>query len=136
MGKTSLAREGLKMARDRGFETLEGRCQPLDRRLAYTPIIEAFGRFLRACEPPRRTHLVMHLPALGRLFDGLDLPHPDPLGDTALEKTRLFEAVLRLLARIATEAPVAVLLDDLHWADTASLRFAMTREARPHSAQG
>jgi len=31
--------------------------------------------------------------------------------------------VLRLLARIATESPVAVLLDDLHWADAASLEL-------------
>jgi class 3 adenylate cyclase/DNA-binding CsgD family transcriptional regulator/tetratricopeptide (TPR) repeat protein len=123
MGKTSLAREGLEMASARGFETLEGRCQPLDRGLAYTPIIEAFGRFLRACQPPQRTQLAMHLPALGRLFEGLDLPLPDSLGDATLEKTRMFEAVLRLLARMATEAPVAILLDDLHWADTASLEL-------------
>jgi class 3 adenylate cyclase/DNA-binding CsgD family transcriptional regulator/tetratricopeptide (TPR) repeat protein len=123
MGKTSLARQGLEMASARGFETLEGRCQPLDQGLAYTPIIEAFGRFLRACQPSHRAQLVLYLPALGRLFEGLDLPLPDPLGDAALEKTRLFEAVLRLLARMATEAPVAILLDDLHWADTASLEL-------------
>jgi DNA-binding CsgD family transcriptional regulator len=123
LGKTSLAHQGLMRARDMGFETLVGRCQPLDQGLAYAPVIGAFGRFLRACEPSRQDGLVRHLPALGRLFDGLDLPVPGPLGDAALEKTRLFEAVLRLLGRMATERPVAVLFDDLHWADPASLEL-------------
>lgn len=51
MGKTSLSREGLEMARGSGFERLEGRCQPLDWELAYAPIIEAFGRFLWGLRP-------------------------------------------------------------------------------------
>jgi DNA-binding CsgD family transcriptional regulator/tetratricopeptide (TPR) repeat protein len=123
LGKTSLARQALEKARALGFETLVGRCHPLDQGLAYAPVIEAFGRFLRACDQSRQERLIRHLPALGRLFEGLDLPVPDPLGDAALEKTRLFEAVLRLVGRLASERPVALLFDDLHWADPASLEL-------------
>jgi len=37
------------------------------------------------------------------------------------ERLRLFDAVLRLLARLARTGPLLVALDDLHWADRDSL---------------
>src|SRR6266508_810936 len=73
--------------------------------------------------PGRMAALVRGLPDLGRLFAGLHLPPPEPLGDAALERTRLFEAVSRLVEPVAAERPVALLVDDLHWADAASLEL-------------
>jgi DNA-binding NarL/FixJ family response regulator len=63
------------------------------------------------------------LPALGQLIEGLDLPVPELVGDPSLEKTRLFESVLRLLDRCARAAPLVVLLDDLQWFDRSSLEL-------------
>ena len=40
--------------------------------------------------------------------------------DAQLDKTRLFDAVARLVAQLAQAAPVAVLLDDIQWFDEAS----------------
>ena len=85
--------------------------------------MEAFGPFLRAQDPPRLTRLVDGLPDLARLFVDLRLPAPEPLGDPSLEKTRLFEAVARLLERMARECPTVLFFDDLHWADPASLEL-------------
>lgn len=123
IGKTSLARYGVEIALERGFRTLEGKSNPLNQGIAYGPVVEAFGRVLRDLEPVERHRLTGDLPALGRLFEGVDLPQPEPLGDSALDKTRLFEAVLRLLDRMSREAPVALLLDDLHWFDPTSLEL-------------
>jgi DNA-binding CsgD family transcriptional regulator/tetratricopeptide (TPR) repeat protein len=121
VGKTRLAQYALDVARAKGFTVLRGRSQPFDVGLAYVPVIEAFGRHLRACSAAERVGLVSGLPVLGRLFDGLDLPPVEPLDDRAWEKTRLYEALLRLLGRISDRSPVALLLDDAHWADRASL---------------
>jgi DNA-binding CsgD family transcriptional regulator/tetratricopeptide (TPR) repeat protein len=123
IGKSRLAVEALILARQRGFVTLEGAAYPLQADLAYAPVLEALGPFLAGLEPGRLGALVSGLPDLGRLFAGLHLPPPEPLGDAALERTRLFEAVSRLVERVAAERPVALLVDDLHWADAASLEL-------------
>jgi len=123
IGKTRLAHEALVLARERGFLVLEGSAYALEGRLAYAPILAAFGPFLRHLDSPRQARLVSGLPDLGRLFTDLRLPAPSPLGDSSLEKTRLFEAVARLLERLARESPVVLFLDDLHWADPASIEL-------------
>ncbi len=123
IGKTRLAHEVLVLAREQGFLVLEGCAYALEDRLAYAPILAAYGPFLRRLDPARQARLVSGLPDLGRLFTDLRLPAPLPLGDPALEKTRFFEAVARLLERLTREAPVLLFLDDLHWADPASIEL-------------
>jgi DNA-binding CsgD family transcriptional regulator/tetratricopeptide (TPR) repeat protein len=84
---------------------------------------------LRTQRADQRSELTRGLASLSTLFEGLDLPAPgadgDSLGDAALERTRLFEAVARLLGRIASQAPVVALFDDLHWADAGSLELLL-----------
>jgi len=123
IGKTRLAHEALVLARERDFLVLEGSAYALEGRLAYAPILAAFGPFLRRLDSPHQARLVSGLPDLGQLFTDLRLPAPLPLGDPALEKTRLFEAVARLLERLTRETPVFLFLDDLHWADPASIEL-------------
>jgi DNA-binding CsgD family transcriptional regulator len=123
IGKTRLAHEALVLAREQDFLVLEGSAYALEGRLAYAPILAAFGSFLRRLDSPHQARLVSGLPDLGQLFTDLRLPAPLPLGDPALEKTRLFEAVARLLERLTRETPVLLFLDDLHWADPASIEL-------------
>jgi DNA-binding CsgD family transcriptional regulator len=121
IGKSRLAAEALVLARRRGFLTLNGTAYALHTDLAYAPLLEAVGPFLADLPAGRLGQLVRGLPDLSRLFGNLALPLPARLGDPALERTRLFEAVARLVERIAAERPLALWIDDLHWADHASL---------------
>jgi DNA-binding CsgD family transcriptional regulator/tetratricopeptide (TPR) repeat protein len=134
IGKTRLIDEALGSARAAGFRVLTARAFPVDGSLGYALFLDALGPYLRGLEPVRRATLLSGLARLGRLFDGLGLPGAEVLGDAALEKTRLFEAVVRLVERLADAAPLALFFDDLHWADPSSLEMLqyLVRGVRNH----
>jgi len=119
IGKSRLAAEALTRASAAGFETLSAAAGPLERDLSYAPVVQALRPLLDG-SPARRRLLTDGLSDLGRLFDGLELPAPPALGDPGLERTRLFEAVRRMLERAAQRGPLALLLDDVQWVDPAS----------------
>lgn len=123
VGKSSLLAEAAVRAGRGGFLVLAGRASPLAEGRAYALILDALRTYLRDLDRSRRTSLVMGLPELGCLFPGLDLPQPEPLHDPALEKTRLFEALSRLLERLSRQQPLLLSLDDLQWADSQSLEM-------------
>jgi DNA-binding CsgD family transcriptional regulator/tetratricopeptide (TPR) repeat protein len=115
IGKSRLAREGLRAAREKGFRTLESAAGRLQRDLSYAPIVEALRPLVT--EPA----LVEGLSELARLFDGLRVPPLVPLGDPGLERTRMFEAVRTVIERASGRLPLAIFIDDVHWADPATL---------------
>jgi len=123
MGKTRLAHDALVHASRRGFRALEGRCDTLSGGLPYAPVVQALGRGLRELPVADRLQITDGLPVLGLLLPGLELPHDVPIGDAALDRTRLFESVLRLLDRVCRRSPVALFIDDLQWADRSTLEL-------------
>src|SRR5947199_327988 len=58
---------------------------------------------------------------LAVLTRAIDAPAARALGGPGLERPRLLEAVRRTLGRAARRPPLALLLDDVQWADPASL---------------
>jgi DNA-binding winged helix-turn-helix (wHTH) protein/tetratricopeptide (TPR) repeat protein len=125
IGKTRLAAEFGCGAHAAGARVLAGRCDE-DLGAPFQPWVQALEHLARHAplEELRAlldedtlpvTHLV---PELRRRLP--DLPQP-PEFDTQSERWRLFEAIDRLLAGASLAVPVLVLLDDLHWADAASL---------------
>lgn len=121
IGKTRLAEEALTLARRRQFLVLVGRTPAASSGLAYAPLLSAFGAVLRSLDPPERDAMVGDLPHLGRLWPELGLPPTVPVQDPDLERALLFEAVARLLERLADDSPVGLFVDDIHWADAPSL---------------
>jgi predicted ATPase len=115
IGKSRLASEGLQSAGARGFRTLESAAGRLQRDLSFAPIVEALRPLVAEAA------LVDGLSDLARLFDGLRVPPLVALGDPGLERTRMFEAVRVLIERASNRVPVAILIDDVQWADPGTL---------------
>jgi DNA-binding CsgD family transcriptional regulator/tetratricopeptide (TPR) repeat protein len=120
IGKSRLAAAALRRARADGFTGLCAGGAPLQRDLSYAVVVEALRPLVHGPAADVAA-LVDGLGDLARLFDGLPVARPAPLGDAGLERTRLFEAVCGLVRRASRRGPLAVLVDDLQWADSESL---------------
>lgn len=124
IGKTRLANEFVAWARAQGADILVGHAFELGGRLPYQPLVEALRTRLEAENAPEDLLEDPWLVELARILPELQVRYPDllvPTQDEFSAKLRLFEAVARLLIALAQRAPLVLLLEDLHWADRASL---------------
>lgn len=104
MGKSRLVSELAERGAAAGMTVLIGHCVNLpDGMLPYVPFVDAFRRLdsgtWRKLEP--------HLRGDGRSGEQFG-------------QLQMYEAVVELLADLATENPVCLILEDLHWADRPS----------------
>jgi DNA-binding SARP family transcriptional activator len=122
VGKTRLVDELLRRVVAEGGLVLRSRNYDAQAGLPYgviaevlTPALQAPG--LAGTDPVWLAELGRVVPDLCRRFPGL--PEPAPSADSA-DAWRLAEAVSQVLLALAAEQPMAVVLDDLHWADAES----------------
>jgi len=117
IGKTRLATELARRVHVDGAVVLAGRCDE-DLAVPYQPFVEALRHYVAHSggEPRLGRHageLTRLAPELRDLVPGL----ADPMQtDPQTERYRLFDAVSDWLADASVEAPVLLVLDDLHWA--------------------
>lgn len=104
VGKTTLADAAGRRARDRGFAVATGKCTR-DVTDPHEPFAAAFAD-LDAAAPD--------------LFEGSG-ETADDQDAFAAERTALFYDVRETIERIATSRPFVLVLDDVHWADDASV---------------
>src|SRR5690606_1580024 len=77
-------------------------------------------------EPVWRDELAPYAVELRRVLPGLDGPSRDvapELTTDAEAQFRLLDAMSGFLRRVAERLPLALVLDDLHWADPSTLRM-------------
>lgn len=117
VGKTILAGEALRQAGASGFRTLRGTCARFQAAVSFAPLVQALYPLVE----PTEHDLTAGLPELARLFAGLPTERDGPARDPGTERSRLFDAVHTLIRRAAAARPVALLIDDIHWADPSSL---------------
>ncbi|HYQ84434.1 MAG TPA: AAA family ATPase, partial [Rubrobacter sp.] len=124
IGKTRLAEEFLGWARTRGAGILKGAASE-GAGLPYGSLVEAIRPRIERERAPDDLLEDTWLSELCRLLPELKERYPDlpsPLsGERETAKGALFEAIARLVEALASRAPVVFLLDDLQWADAATL---------------
>src|SRR5215217_748943 len=123
IGKSRLIAEACERADERHALALGGRASEFERDMPFGVFVDALDDYLGTLNPRRLQslgdevlrELSVAFPALGDDGDGgMALPS---------ERFRTHRAVRMLLDSLAASAPVMLALDDLHWADDASLEL-------------
>ncbi|MGW4482892.1 BTAD domain-containing putative transcriptional regulator [Amycolatopsis sp. NPDC004368] len=111
IGKTALLAETLAMVQDAGAKPLFASADALDQRFTLRPLLDALGVHPRASDL-RRAELAVAL---------AENPGADPV-----------EGILGLVRELCADEPLALVVDDLQWADDATLRVwrYLSRETR------
>jgi DNA-binding CsgD family transcriptional regulator len=106
IGKTTLVRDLIREARTRDMLVLTGHCYDLTNTPPYGPWLDLVAGYRSGADLP---------------------PPPDAFADGRLEgitsQAALFAEVRHFVAALAAIRPVLVVLEDLHWADPASLEL-------------
>ena len=120
VGKSRLAEELSRHARESGARVLSGDCVELgEDELPYAPLLTALRPLVRdgdpaleALAPSLRAALDAILPGLGAGSSGAEAP-----------QSGVFEALLALLDNLTESGPVLLIIEDLHWADSSTRSF-------------
>src|SRR5215470_18398627 len=122
IGKTRLLRELAARAGARGHLVLSGAASEFERDLPFSVFVDALDEYLAGLEPDRlavldgavRAELAHIFPSLSALADGQQVAPQH-------ERYRSHRAVRALLEHLAQTLPLVLVLDDFHWADSASV---------------
>jgi tetratricopeptide (TPR) repeat protein len=118
VGKTRLVAELTARCGTDGTRVLSGGCVPVgEGALPYAPIVEALRALLGDVGANAVRELVgPSWPELARLLPALGAPDRSGQPEQAAQ-SRLFELLLGLLGRLGEQAPLVLVVEDLHWAD-------------------
>jgi len=127
IGKTRLVGEALGRASAARAVLLTGGCLPLTEKLPLLPFADALREFVRAPDSRLLDGVLAVVPPyvhaeVGRLVPRLGKPaQVHDASGAEWRRERLFTAVGELLEEIARRVAVTLLVEDVHWADDATL---------------
>jgi ATP/maltotriose-dependent transcriptional regulator MalT len=132
IGKTRLLAELGARADARGHLVLSGSASELELDLPFSVFVDALDEYVRgldrnqfgALDDDVRTELAHVFPSLTTLVTGRQAASQH-------ERYRSHRAVRSLLEQLASTRPLVLVLDDVHWADSASIELLGALLRRP-----
>ncbi len=127
VGKTRFAGEGMRRAVAGGMVGVLGGCLPLAEKLPLLPVADALGELSRLEGGGLLEAALGMVPQyvraeVGRLLPQLEAGEPDAGGrDEGWRRERLFAGVAELLGAVTRRSAVVLVIEDVHWADSATL---------------
>jgi DNA-binding CsgD family transcriptional regulator len=125
IGKTALCERLAEYVREQGGRALFGYCYEEGfSSLPYLPFVVALRDYLVDHDAESvLSQLGSDAPYLGRIVREVRerVVETQPAGDPEEDRWRLLEAITHFLGAIAAEAPLLLVLEDLHWADRGTL---------------
>jgi DNA-binding CsgD family transcriptional regulator len=126
IGKSSLLGAAAEVAEAEGMVVLRARCGLMEREFALGVVIQLLAPMIEPLTDRERERAFAGAAGLAR-------PLFEEVPDRAAADDRLFarfHGLHWLCARLAEDRPLALLVDDVHWADEHSLRFLAYLDAR------
>ncbi len=123
IGKSALLDAAVLRARADGMTVMRARASELESDFAFGIALQLFEPLLAGADDETRDRLLAGSAALA----GPLLERPTSWGgDEAVDRSYpVMHGLFWLLTNLAETSPVAIVIDDAHWADRASLRFVL-----------
>ncbi|MDJ0788607.1 MAG: AAA family ATPase [Myxococcota bacterium] len=124
IGKTRLIRELCMRAEDAGIEVFASRASEVEGRVSYGLWLELLAGIGRRRDIDLEARLGPAAGDVANVAPWLLTPREAPVRlEAAEERVRLFHALAGLFQELASEQPLLLVMEDLHWADPGSLRL-------------
>ena len=126
IGKTRIAEELAGLAEQRGARVLWGWCYEQEGAPPYWPWVQPVRSYINATDPellrvqmgPGAADIAEVIPEVRNQLPDLE---PPPALDPNQARFRLFDSIAALFKSASQAQPLMLVLEDLHWADQASL---------------
>jgi DNA-binding CsgD family transcriptional regulator/transposase-like protein len=124
IGKTVLLAAGRDVAVAEGFRVLRARGAELEREFAFGLVYQLFEPVIAAASEEERRLWLDGPPGVAARLLGLPGPGGDLTSAVAPDPSfAVLHGLYWLCANLAADGPLALVIDDAHWADGSSLRF-------------